>query len=137
MTLASKIGAFALIAIASSASASDVDGLWQTAANEDTGAYLHVEISACEQKPEKRCGLITAYFRDGQQQERDVVGQWIIKNMKESSATTWKNGTIWAPDEDKTYKSKMVLLSQNALKVSGCVFGGLICRGQEWTRVQP
>ena len=57
-----------------------------------------------------------------------MVGKLIIKNMKETSATTWKNRTIWAPDDNKTYKSKMVLLNQDTLKVSGCVFGRLICK---------
>ena len=45
---------------------------------------------------------------------------------------SYSGGKIWAPDTDKTYRSKMTL-SGNALKVSGCV--GPICRGQTWTRL--
>jgi uncharacterized protein (DUF2147 family) len=30
----------------------------------------------------------------------------------------------------------MAVTSDNVLQVKGCVLGGLICRGQEWTRVQ-
>ena len=118
----------AFAAFAMNASASNLNGLWQTAPNKDTGAFLHVEIAACEEKPDSYCGLITAYFLNGQSEERDMVGKLIIKNMKETSATTWKNRTIWAPDDNKTYKSKMVLLNQDTLKVSGCVFGRLICK---------
>ena len=44
----------------------------------------------------------------------------------------YSGGKIWAPDRDKTYRSKMEL-SGDRLKVSGCV--GPICRGQTWARV--
>jgi len=45
----------------------------------------------------------------------------------------YSSGKIWAPDVDKTYRSKMAL-NGNTLKVSGCV--GPICRSQNWTRVK-
>ena len=49
---------------------------------------------------------------------------------------SWSSGTIWAPDRDKTYRAKMEMLSADQMKVSGCVAGGLICRGQTWLRVK-
>jgi len=66
--------------------------------------------------------------------ESDIVGKSIIEKMKSAGEKTWKNGTIWAPDDDKTYSAKMELVGDNTLKVSGCVLR-FICRGQEWTRV--
>ena len=47
----------------------------------------------------------------------------------------YSGGKIWAPDADKTYSSKMSL-SGSTLVVKGCVAGGLICRGQDWTRLK-
>ncbi|MEM9794644.1 MAG: DUF2147 domain-containing protein, partial [Pseudomonadota bacterium] len=41
-------------------------------------------------------------------------------------------GQIWAPDDDKTYRSNMAL-DGDSLKVEGCV--AIFCRGQTWTRV--
>ena len=42
-------------------------------------------------------------------------------------------GEITDPANDKTYSGKATL-SGNALKMSGCVLGGLICRSQNWKR---
>jgi uncharacterized protein (DUF2147 family) len=44
------------------------------------------------------------------------------------------SGKITDPESDKTYSGKATL-SGNALKMSGCVLGGLICRSQNWTRL--
>lgn len=43
-------------------------------------------------------------------------------------------GTITDPAREKTYKGKATL-SGGALKMSGCVLGGLICRSQTWSRL--
>ena len=43
------------------------------------------------------------------------------------------SGNITDPETDKTYSGKGAL-SGNSLKMSGCVFGGLICRSQNWKR---
>jgi uncharacterized protein (DUF2147 family) len=43
------------------------------------------------------------------------------------------SGEITDPAKDKTYSGEATL-SGNTLKMSGCVFGGLICRSQSWTR---
>ena len=42
-------------------------------------------------------------------------------------------GKITDPTKDKTYNGKATL-SENGLKMSGCVLGGLFCRSQGWTR---
>ena len=52
--------------------------------------------------------------------------------MQPTNPGNWAQGTIWAPDQDKTYDSKMSL-SGNTLEVSGCVL--FICRSQNWTRM--
>ena len=50
--------------------------------------------------------------------------------MKIRGNGRYRGGKIWAPDRDKTYKSKM-LLDGDVLSVSGCVL--VICRDQTWT----
>lgn len=43
-------------------------------------------------------------------------------------------GSITDPADDKTYKGK-AKLNGGAMKMSGCVLGGLICKGQNWTKL--
>ncbi len=113
--------------------AQDVSGTWQTEPG-DTGGFLHVALAPCG---DKICGTIATAFNA----DRTVVadyqhkGKKMIWDMTQRSAGSWNKGKIWAPDSDKTYRSKMSL-SGNRLKVSGCVAGGLICRSQNWVRVQ-
>lgn len=111
---------------AAPALADPVFGSWKSQPG-DGGAYIHVKISACGSKV---CGKITKVVG----KKSNVVGRSIIKNMKIDGGGKYSGGTIWAPDKDKTYASKMQL-SGNKLKVSGCVAGGIICRSQSWTRL--
>ncbi|WP_319546727.1 DUF2147 domain-containing protein [Ruegeria conchae] len=129
-TLAAIFAAMATTAFA----ADPVDGLWKTAPG-DTGGYLHVTISECGSAI---CGTIdSAFDAEGNQQlEYENLGKQIIWDMVPDGAGAYSGGKIWAPDRDKTYNSKMSLNGQNNLTVKGCVAGGLICRGQDWTRVQ-
>ncbi len=121
--------------LATSALADDpVDGLWKTQPG-DTGGYLHVSIAECGSAI---CGTIdSAFSADGNQNlEYENLGKQIIWDMVPEGDGSYDNGNIWDPERDKTYRSKMTLDSQNALTVKGCVAGGLVCRGQTWTRVQ-
>ena len=43
-------------------------------------------------------------------------------------------GQITDPANDKTYSGKAAL-SGSSLSMSGCVFGGLICKTQTWTKL--
>lgn len=43
-------------------------------------------------------------------------------------------GSITDPETDKTYAGKATL-SGTSLKMSGCVFGGLICKSQTWHKL--
>jgi len=108
-------------------------GKWKTESN-DEGSYLVVEIERCG---ENLCGnILEAFNKSGEANgEYEHLGKQMIWDMKSKAANKWKGGKIWAPDSDKTYRSKMAL-NGDTLKVSGCVAGGLICRAQEWSR-QP
>ena len=125
--------AFATLATGAFA-ADPVDGIWKTQAG-DTGGYLHVSMGSCGSAI---CGTIdTAFDKDGNEQlNYENLGKQIIWDMVPEGDGSYDNGKVWAPDRDKTYNSKMTLDSQNKLTVKGCVAGGLVCRGQVWTRVQ-
>lgn len=125
--------AAALCMAATPAFAADVFGVWKSQPNED-GAYIHVRIAPCSEDAGKVCGTITEQVNSTS--GRNIVGRHIIKDMEPDGTNAWDGGTIWAPDDDKTYSSEMKLKGADTLEVSGCVLGGLICRGQDWTRVK-
>jgi len=105
-------------------------GTWQTEPSEK--GYLHVVIEECG---EALCGKIANAFNldDEIIADYEHLGKNMVWDMKASGETTWKKGKIWDPSKDKTYKSKMSL-NGDILSVSGCVL--VVCRGQDWTRVQ-
>ena len=53
--------------------------------------------------------------------------------MKPAGPNEWK-GEIYNAENGKTYDGKMSVAGPDALKISGCVFGGLFCGGQTWER---
>ncbi len=125
----------AFASLATGAMAADpAGGLWKTQPG-DTGGYLHVSISECGSAI---CGTIDSAFDGNGDQILDYenLGKQIIWDMVAEGSGSYDNGKIWAPDRDKTYNSKLTLDSQNQLTVKGCVAGGLVCRGQTWTRIQ-
>lgn len=121
-----------LTGFAGAAFAEPVIGTWATAPD-DNGNYGHVEISACG---EKICGvLVRAFNGDGEQIESDNIGRRIVWDMVAQGEGQYRRGRVYAPDRDKTYRSKMDLAG-DALDVSGCILGGVICRAARWTRVE-
>lgn len=127
LSLRKGIAALALICATASIQAADLTGVWITEKS-DTGSSMAVEIFDCDGK---LCGKAVDVF---DAPNRDSVGIEIIKGMRKRSETSYKRGKIYAPDTKKWYKSKMSLQSEDKLKVSGCVLGGVICRSQVWTR---
>lgn len=124
--------AAALIFAGSAALADPAEGIWKTKPD-DNGHFGHVRMAACGAK---LCGvLIKAFDGSGAEIQSDNVGKNIVWDMVANGDGTYEEGKVWAPDRDKTYRSKMVL-SGDALAVSGCVLGGMICRDSDWTRVK-
>ena len=44
------------------------------------------------------------------------------------------SGSITDPETDKTYSGNATLLG-SSLRLQGCVLGGLICKGQTWSKI--
>jgi len=120
--------AAALVALPVAAQA-QVAGVWRTETSDD-GAYLHVRVGACANDAALTCGTIVKAVNT---ERTDLVGKPIIWAMAANGENAWAKGRIWAPDDDKTYRSKMAL-SGDRLKVEGCV--AVFCRGQSWSRVE-
>lgn len=116
--------------LATPALADPVLGTYQTQPG-DTGSYAHVELYDCDGSI---CGVIRkAFDASGAEVASDKIGKRMIWDMAAAGDGAYSGGKIWAPDRDKTYKSKMQLTGKT-LKVSGCV--AVICRSQTWTRIR-
>jgi len=109
-----------------------VEGTWKTEPD-DAGNYGHIQIAPCG---DKLCGtLIKGFNAEGVEGTSENIGKQIVWDMVAAGDGAYGDGQIWAPDRDKTYASKMQL-SGDTLTVSGCVLGGMVCRGQDWSRVK-
>jgi uncharacterized protein (DUF2147 family) len=118
--------ALAALSFGAPAFADPVAGTWRSQPGE-TGGYIHVRISTCGSGI---CGVITDVVGND---NTSIVGRTIISNMSADGNGRYSGGRIWAPDNDKTYNSKMTLQNANQLKVEGCV--AVFCRSQTWTRL--
>lgn len=127
-----KIAAIALAAalLSGAARADGPLGVWKTQPKDD-GRFLHVEIAPCADGGAALCGTAVGAFGGAKD---TTVGKRIFWDMAPDGTNEWSGGTVWAADEDKTYSGK-IALTGTGLEISGCVLGGLICRGQDWTRV--
>jgi len=122
-----------MVAASSVAIADGMDGNWQTAAGDD-GGYLQVALGPCETDADKTCGTITkAFTTEGEDPDYENLGKAIVTDMSSHNGKTYSGGTVWDPEKDKTYKSKMHLKG-DVLDVEGCI--SFICIGQDWKRIE-
>lgn len=59
----------------------------------------------------------------------------ILSNMKPTEDNRW-SGKIYDPKSGNTYTGRMSMKNPDSLRVEGCAFGGMICGGQTWKRVE-
>lgn len=66
--------------------------------------------------------------------EQASVGRQVLINMSPNGAM-W-TGTVVNVANGQQYSARMRLISDETLKIEGCVMGGIICGGQHWSRVK-
>ncbi|HYS49886.1 MAG TPA: DUF2147 domain-containing protein [Xanthobacteraceae bacterium] len=70
---------------------------------------------------------------DESKRSRPLIGVAIVLSMKPNGADKW-SGQVYSPEEGKVFSGNLTLQGANALRLEGCALGGLICKGQTWTR---
>ena len=65
---------------------------------------------------------------------RPTLGLPIVLGMKPVQSNRWE-GSIYNAENGKTYDATITLRRPDVLEVEGCVLGGWLCSGQDWTRV--
>jgi uncharacterized protein (DUF2147 family) len=133
------IAVAALGALASPAFAADVTGLWATPTNGG-----QVEIGRCGNS---LCGkLVTSErikteptVKDAKNKDKAQRGR-TLKNLQmlydfTGGPTKWTGGKVYNPDDGGTYSGTIEVLSDNQLKLKGCIVAPL-CKTQVWNRVK-
>jgi len=68
-------------------------------------------------------------------QSRPILGAVILQNFRFDGQGTWEDGTVYDPNNGKTYSCSMKLRNANTLEVRGYIGFSLIGRTEVWTRV--
>jgi uncharacterized protein (DUF2147 family) len=132
----------------------EILGLWATD-SEGEGGQAHIEIYAVgdtysgkivwleepvylEGDPDGEAGeaKIDTNNPDPALQSRPIMGLELMKGFRYDGKGTWKKGTIYDPDNGKTYKCKVKIGDDGELKVRGYIGVSMIGRTSEWTRVE-
>ncbi|MFN3525185.1 MAG: DUF2147 domain-containing protein [Paracoccus sp. (in: a-proteobacteria)] len=121
--------AAALALGAGAASADPIEGIWQT--QPDEGSFAHVTIAPCGGA---YCGTITRTFRDQAEFQSPNLGRQIVIDMAATGGGNYQ-GRVWRPANDRIYAGKATV-SGDRMSLSGCVAGGLLCKSQNWVKVQ-
>lgn len=101
--------------------------------------YAHIRIDNCSGKMwgvvawEKESG-VDNNNPDPAKRNRPMLGVPILLGLKPVQANKWE-GEIYNSQNGKIYQANITMLSPDVLKLEGCVFGGLFCGGENWTRV--
>jgi uncharacterized protein (DUF2147 family) len=87
----------------------------------------------------KLCGWIVWAAMEAAQDARDsgvdkLIGTELLEDYQQSPSGTWA-GQVFVPDLGRKFLSTIVPVNADTLKISGCIFGGLICKSQIWRRV--
>jgi uncharacterized protein (DUF2147 family) len=57
-----------------------------------------------------------------------------MQGFEKTKDNFWENGTIYDPNNGKTYKSHITLVNSNQLNVRGFIGFSLLGRTENWTR---
>lgn len=70
---------------------------------------------------------------DAAKRSRPLIGVQIVLSMKPNGANKW-SGQVYSPEEGKVFSGNFMEQGPNAVRLEGCALGGLVCKGQNWTR---
>lgn len=94
-----------------------------------------VETQACNTH---LCGRVSWASAEALQDAKDagitsLIGTELLQDYAPSSSGIWR-GRVYVPDMGRTFYSTINVESRDALRISGCILGGLICKSQIWRR---
>jgi len=119
-------------ALATAPDTSVTYGVWQNPNNS-----VHARVERCGTK---MCGVVVwanekAIADAAEGGSPNLVGMSLLHSFTQVDATHWK-GKVFIPDVGKTYSLKVTEIDEDTLTGKGCLFGGIGCQSQTWTRVK-
>jgi len=69
---------------------------------------------------------------DPEKRKNLMVGTFIVKDVKFDGNNTWKGGSIYNPDNGKTYNCMIELIGEEKLKVTGYLGVSFFGKTQTW-----
>ena len=66
---------------------------------------------------------------------RRLLGVTVLKGLQYAGDNEWEDGTIYSPDNGKTYSARATLTDENTLEARGYLGISLLGRSQTWQRV--
>ena len=132
--------AFALIMLAP-ARAADPFGTWLTEDQKGKVRIVNCGGALCGTliwikepiDPETNRPKLDKHNNDAGKQGRPLLGIPIVLGMHPAGENKWE-GQVYNAEDGGTYSGSFTMTSANQAVLKGCVMGGLICKGQTWTR---
>jgi uncharacterized protein (DUF2147 family) len=73
---------------------------------------------------------------DPAKRNRPLLGVPILRHMKPSASNPGRwDGEVYNAEDGNIYTSHISLASNDVLKIEGCALFGMICGGENWTRL--
>lgn len=106
-----------------------------------------IAITTCVDDPALLCGRIVWLARplgadgtpvrdsrnpDPGRRHRPLLGSDIIRGFRSSGSDRWSGGTIYDPENGRTYDARMRLTGVDTLEMKGCVL--IFCDARIWYR---
>ncbi|WP_348272794.1 DUF2147 domain-containing protein [Pannonibacter tanglangensis] len=73
---------------------------------------------------------------DEAKRSRPLLGSQTVIGMKPTGKDGQWKGKVYNAEDGETYTGFIQMDGNDKLKLEGCVMGGLLCKGETWTRVK-
>jgi uncharacterized protein (DUF2147 family) len=98
---------------------------------------VHIRIHDCGKS---RCGTVVwanakAKADSARGGTPNLVGVELFREFREVSPKVWK-GKVFVPDLNKVFTGTGTVKDANTIVARGCLFAGVGCKSQTWTRVR-
>lgn len=121
---------------AQSFSTDDITGTWLTA---DKAGQIYIYKNANKYFGKIKSGSRQEQFDvknpDKARRKDPLLGLVILRDFTFNGTDEWNDGTVYDPDNGKTYSCIITLVNKNKLKLRGYIGFSWIGRTEVWTRV--
>jgi uncharacterized protein (DUF2147 family) len=95
-----------------------------------------VRTGACG---DRLCGWIVWVNAEAAADARDSgiahpVGTEVLRDYRPAGDGSWR-GTVFVIDMGRSFRSRIVPIARDRLKISGCLVGTFLCKAQIWRKV--